>query len=119
MSKKRKLEYADMELNFDDPTHEETLEHQRMADDIMLQRRAEEYVAEERSREMKAKYKSFRRDVESQGVSLHVLRQTEVKKNLLESYFPGQFSKQDLSKHTPAQIGKVFARIYSYSKGYT
>jgi len=57
-------------------------------------------------------------DVESQGISLQVFRQTDAKRQLLESYFPVKFFKQDLSKHTPAQIGKIFARIYTYSRGY-
>jgi len=113
MSKKIKLEdIRELDLNFDDPTHEETLEHQRMADEIMLQRRAEE-----KGKAMKAKYRSFRRDVESQGISLAVFRQTDAKRQLLETYFPVKFSKQDLGKHTPAQIGKIFAKMYEYSKG--
>ena len=39
MSKKNRLEdIGELKLNFDNPTHEETLEHQRMADEIVLQR---------------------------------------------------------------------------------
>jgi len=114
MSKKIKLEeIEELDLNFDNPTHEETLEHQRMADEIMLQRRAEE-----KSIAMKLKYRLFRVDVERQEVSLSVFQQTEVKRQLLETYFPVKFSKQDLGKHTPAQIGKIFAKMYEYSKGY-
>jgi hypothetical protein len=106
-------------LNFDDPTVEETQEHQRMADEIMFQQKADELAAEHLARQMKLKYQRFRSAVERKKISLNIYLQTDIKRQLLEQYFSGQFSpeKQDLRRHTIAQVGKVFASLYGYAKG--
>lgn len=105
--------------NFDNPTHDETLAQQRAADKIFLQEDLTDWQADTRAKVMKAKYHSFREA--AKGICLKPDVQTDSKRRLLETYFPGQFSKdkQDLTAHTVMQIGKVFANLYRYAKGYS
>lgn len=115
MSKKPRLD----ELNFDSPTVEENLEQQRMADEILFNERMQVIISEETARNRKAKYKLFLQDVARRGISPNPKLYVDVKKRMLEKYFPGQFSpeKQDLSRQTIAQVGRIFNKIVNYSRG--
>jgi hypothetical protein len=106
-------------LNFDDPTIEETEQHQRMAEDIGNQRYIDSLLAEQIARTRKQKYKDFAQEVRDRGLSLNIYKNTDSKRELLGRYFPGKFNseKQDLRHHTIAQIGKVFAKVYNYAQG--
>ncbi len=100
-----------------EPTPEEDTKTREDVDKIMLQRKDEDYLAEQRARELKPKYAAFLREVRAKGVSMNPHNQVDTKKQMLEMYFPHQFVKQDLTKYTIAQIGRIFARLVDYSKG--
>lgn len=106
------------ELNFDNPTAEETAQHQSAADEILLQNRLEDIAASQKATEMKLKYQLFRQAVESKGISLNPYEQTDVKRNLLETHFPGKFShsNQDLRQQTIAQVGRIFNKLSDMPK---
>lgn len=104
-------------LKEDEPTPEEDAKTREDVDKIMLQRNDEIYLAEQRARELKPKYAAFLREVRARGVSMNSHNQVDTKKQMLEMYFPHQFAKQDLTRYTIAQIGRIFDKLVDYSQG--
>lgn len=104
-------------INLDNPSVEETEMQQRAADEILMQQRIDEYMAEKRAQEMKPKYKYFLKEIRRRRISLKPSDHSDAKKRLLEEVFPGQFSKQDLSQYTPAQLGRIFLKLRGYALG--
>ena len=114
-----RVDYPIGVYNFEDPSVEDDEEQKRHAGELLFRDEMLELERQEKQRNRKLKYKLFLRDVVQRGISFNPNKQVEVKKGMLESYFPGQFSpkKQDLSTHTFGQIGRLFNNLVNYARG--
>ena len=119
MVKKKLNRLEQLSLNFDDPTAEETTEHQKMA--VEPQRMAEDIQYLERNsehlkQEMVDKYNRFLTEIRNKGISVRLTKDFESKRNILKKYFPVRYENQGLGSYSAEKLGKVFLGFLDYAR---
>jgi len=62
------------------------------------------------------KYRDFLAEAKRRGIPQDLSAWTRTKKEILEKYFPGQFSKQDLNKYCDREIGGIYLKLIKYAE---
>lgn len=108
-----------LEVNLDNPTHEETLEQQRMVDELLLDQMCDDYA----EADMQRKYATFLKAVKDSGVNVErIFENIPVKKRHLREImgYPALKGKEgepvllDNAKH--ARIGKAYLDLYNRAR---
>ena len=107
------------ELNFDNPTHEETAEQQRMVDEFLLDQECNDYA----KADIQRKYATFLKAVKISGVNVErIFENIPIKKRHLRDIMgygalKGKEGKPvllDNAKH--ARIGQVYLDLYNHAR---
>jgi len=113
------IKLEQLSLNFDDPTAEETEEHQRMAEEIEFGHRCESYIADQ----IRSRYNEFIESVNYSGINVeNVFANIPTKIKIFRDVlgYRGLIGKK--GKFIPfkdaktSRIGRAFLRTYNIAR---
>ncbi|MEK6936312.1 MAG: hypothetical protein AABW67_05990 [Nanoarchaeota archaeon] len=119
MAKKKIKGLEQLSLNFDDPTAEETAEHQRMAEEPQRMAEDSQYMDRNNQHLKQVRirvYNNFLNEVELREISFKKTEDANLKREILDKYFPGRYKNQGINEYSPEKLNEAFLGFVNYSR---